>query len=113
MQAQRFYYIEDMAKLLGKSAVSIHGHLARKQYDAVPPPMRLGRRLVWLVEAVDEWINIKVELAREELREQMKTIQATPKKRGRPTKAETIRKRKELDNSVILGTLETKSEKQE
>jgi hypothetical protein len=65
------------------------------------------------VEAVDEWINIKVDLARAELREQMKTMQTTPKKRGRPTKAETIRKRKELDNSAILRTLETKSEKQE
>ncbi|MDR1988233.1 MAG: transcriptional regulator [Candidatus Peribacteria bacterium] len=112
-QTQRFYYIEDMAELLGKSVVSIHGHLARKQYDAVPPPMRLGRRLVWLVEAVDEWIGIKVDLARAELREQMKTIQDAPKKRGRPTKAEMIKKRKELDNSAILASLETKSEKQE
>jgi predicted DNA-binding transcriptional regulator AlpA len=113
MLPQRFYYIDDMAELLGKSVVSIHGHLARKQYNAVPPPMRLGRRLVWLVEAVNEWIDIKLDLARAELREQMKEIQSTPKKRGRPTKAESIKKRKELDNSAILRSLERKDEKQE
>jgi len=111
MPAQRFYYINDMAELLGKSVVAIHAHLARKQYDAVPPPMRLGRRLVWLVEAVDEWINIKVAHAKTELEEQMSQIQATPKKRGRPTKLEIIRRRKELSETEILRTFETKNEK--
>jgi predicted DNA-binding transcriptional regulator AlpA len=114
MPTQRFYYIEDMSELLGKSVVAIHGHLARKQYDAVPPPMRLGRRLVWLVEAVDEWVKIKVALAKTEMERQMQEMQATtPKKRGRPTKAESIKKRRELDESAILATFETKNEKQE
>ena len=113
MLERKFYYIEDMAKLLGKSVVSIHGHLGRKQYDAVPPPMRLGRRLVWLTQAVDEWIEIKLDLARAELREQMKEIQNIPRRRGRPTKAETIRNRKEHVKLEILKTLETKNENQE
>ncbi|MDR1658974.1 MAG: hypothetical protein LBR94_01365 [Desulfovibrio sp.] len=38
---------------------AIHGHLARKRFDAVPPPMRLGRRLAWLAESVDGWIDDK------------------------------------------------------
>jgi predicted DNA-binding transcriptional regulator AlpA len=113
MLERKFYYIEDMAKLLGKSVMSIHGHLGRKQYDAVPPPMHLGRRLVWLTEAVDEWIDIKVDLARAELREQMKEIQGVPRRRGRPSKTETIRKKQEHIKLEILKTLETKNEKQE
>jgi len=113
MQAQRFYYIEDMAELLGKSATSIYAHLGRKQYDAVPPPMRLGRRLVWLVEAVDEWISIKAKFAKVELERQMQELQAPSKRRGRPTKAETIRKRQELVKVEILHSLETKSTKNE
>jgi predicted DNA-binding transcriptional regulator AlpA len=112
MVSQRFYYIEDMAKLLGKSVVSIHSHLSRKQYDAVPPPLRLGRRLAWLAETVDEWIKIKVDLARAELKEKMEaTMQSTLPKRGRPSKEETIRKRKEHVKIEILKSLETKSEK--
>jgi predicted DNA-binding transcriptional regulator AlpA len=93
MPHQRFYYIEEMSEILGKSAVAIHGHLGRRQYDAVPPPVRLGRRLAWVVEAVDEWIDSKVANAKIELQKQAEQIQAPPKKRGRPTKIE-LRKRK-------------------
>jgi predicted DNA-binding transcriptional regulator AlpA len=94
MLAQRFYYIEDMARILGKTAAAVHGHLARRQYDAVPPPLRLGRKLAWVMEVVDEWINAKVAFAKVELEKQMQEIKAPPKKRGRPTKAEVIRRRK-------------------
>lgn len=111
MQPQKFYYIEDLAALLGKTTASIHGHLGRKQYDAVPPPLRLGRRLVWLVEAVDEWIRIKTTFAKAELERQMQAIEAPPKRRGRPTKTETIRKRQELVKVEILRSLETKNAK--
>jgi hypothetical protein len=57
--------------------------------------MKLGRRLAWLTETVDEWINAKVACAKLELEKQMKELQAAPKKRGRPTKAETRKKRNE------------------
>jgi predicted DNA-binding transcriptional regulator AlpA len=110
--AQRFYYIDDISALLGKSVLALYGHIARKQYDAVPPPMKLGRRLVWLTEAVDEWINAKVACAKQELERQMKELQAAPKKRGRPTKAEEIKKRREEE---FLKTLQNqqKTEKEE
>lgn len=41
---KKFYNIEEMSAILGKSIASIYGHLARKQFDAVPVPMKLGRR---------------------------------------------------------------------
>ncbi|GHU27211.1 hypothetical protein AGMMS50256_06570 [Betaproteobacteria bacterium] len=107
-QRQRFYYIEDMSSLLGKSVLAIYGHLARKQYDAVPPPMKLGRRLVWLVETTEEWINAKVICAKAEVEKQMKEFQATPKKRGRPTKREMIRKRNEEEFIKILSNNHSK-----
>ncbi len=59
MVYKRFYNIEEMSTILGKSIASIHGHLSRKQFDAVPAPIKLGRRLAWLVTSVDEWIEIK------------------------------------------------------
>jgi predicted DNA-binding transcriptional regulator AlpA len=104
MQKQRFYYLADMAGLLGKSVLAIYGHIVRKQYDAVPPPMRLGRHLVWLAEAVDEWINIKVACAKLELEKQMKELQAAPRRRGRPTKAEARKKKKEEEILKILSS---------
>jgi predicted DNA-binding transcriptional regulator AlpA len=95
MLTKRFYYIEDMAEILGKSATAIHGLLNRRQYDAVPPPIRLGRRLAWVVEAIDEWINAKVASAKIELQKQAAQIHAPPKKRGRPTKVEMRKRRNE------------------
>ena len=45
MVQKKFYNIEELSTILGKSLAAVHGHLARKQFDAVPPPMKLGRRL--------------------------------------------------------------------
>lgn len=88
MVQKRFYNIEELSTILGKSIAAVHGHLARKQFDAVPPPMKLGRRLAWLVEAVDAWIEQKALQAAARSEEYQNVIPATPKKRGRPTKAE-------------------------
>lgn len=88
MVQKRFYNIQELATILGKSVSAIHGHLARKQFDAVPPPMRLGRRLAWLVDAVDEWIDAKAAQAAVEAEEYRTAVQAPAKRRGRPTKAE-------------------------
>ena len=93
MVCKRFYNIEEISTILGKSIAAIHGHLARKQFDAVPPPIKLGRRLAWLVEAVDDWIDDKVQQAETEYSTQIH--HDLPLNRtGRPTKAETIAKRK-------------------
>ena len=87
MVQKRFYNIEELSTILGKSIAAVHGHLARKQFDAVPPPMKLGRRLAWLVESVDAWIEQKA-LQAAQSEEYQNFVQAAPKKRGRPTKAE-------------------------
>jgi predicted DNA-binding transcriptional regulator AlpA len=88
MVTQRFYNIEELSTILGKSIAAVHGHLARKQYDAVPPPMKLGRRLAWLVEAVDAWIDAKA--AQADIKTMDSSYSASPpvRRRGRPTKSE-------------------------
>jgi predicted DNA-binding transcriptional regulator AlpA len=85
---KRFYNMEEMSILLGKSISAIYGHLARKQFDAVPPPMKLGRRLAWLSNLVDDWINDKATTAAAEVEKHREFMQAPVKHRGRPTKAE-------------------------
>jgi predicted DNA-binding transcriptional regulator AlpA len=88
MSEKRFYNIEEMSILLGKSIAAIHGHLARKQYDAVPPPMKLGRRLAWLVSAVDVWIEAKSVHVARQIEAYKEYMQAPARRRGRPPKAE-------------------------
>jgi predicted DNA-binding transcriptional regulator AlpA len=88
MVQKRFYNIEELSTILGKSIAAVHGHLARRQFDAVPPPMKLGRRLAWLVESVDAWIEQKALQAAAQSEEYQNAIQAASKKLGRPTKAE-------------------------
>ena len=81
MVEKKFYNIEEMSAILGKSIASIYGHLARKQYDAVPMPMKLGRRLAWLVVVVDEWVDGKIA----EIEDQVKKY-SVPRRKGRPRK---------------------------
>lgn len=105
MTERKFYYIEEMSAILGKSIAGIYGHLARKQYDAVPPPMKLGRRLAWHIQAVDDWIEVKLSLAKVEAEKYKEFIQAPPRRRGRPTKTEEIKRRKEDEVRGILQSL--------
>ncbi|MDL2268601.1 hypothetical protein LJC71_11505 [Desulfosarcina sp. OttesenSCG-928-A07] len=87
MLNKKFYNIEEMSTILGKTIASIYGHLARKQFDAVPVPMKLGRRLAWSVQAVDEWIErkmVEADAQRMAYVEQMKG--SAPRKVGRPRK---------------------------
>lgn len=87
MMSKRFYTITDMATILGKSVAAIYAHLHRKQFHAVPPPSRLGRRLAWPVELVEEWIKQKNLQAYIEHERQVEVLKQ-PRKPGRPTKAE-------------------------
>lgn len=83
---KKFYNIEEMSELLGKSIASIYGHLARKQFDAVPPPMKLGRRLAWLVSGVDEWVDMKIREVEREQAKYMEKMSSGVRRRGRPRK---------------------------
>ncbi|MDR1397681.1 MAG: hypothetical protein LBJ14_08120 [Desulfarculales bacterium] len=98
MVAKRFYNIDEMSTILGKSISAIHGHLARRQYDAVPPPMKLGRRLAWLVEMVDKWIADKVAHAEAQAEIHKEFMQTPPKRKGRPTKTGKKTKRENFEN---------------
>lgn len=100
MVQKKFYNIEELSTILGKSLAAVHGHLARKQFDAVPPPMKLGRRLAWLVESVDAWIEQKAVQAAAQSEEYQNLMTAAPKKRGRPTKAEAKAKRQTFTQNV-------------
>jgi len=57
------YNVNELAAILGFTVPAIHAHLARKNFEAVPPPVYLGRRLAWPVEAVDQWLAAKVQSA--------------------------------------------------
>jgi predicted DNA-binding transcriptional regulator AlpA len=102
MVQKRFYNIQELATILGKSVAAIHGHLSRKQFDAVPPPMRLGRRLAWLVEYVDDWIEAKADKAIAQAERCMGSefsVQIHARRRGRPTKAEVKAKERSIASS--------------
>ena len=57
------YNVNELSAILGFTVSAIHAHLARQHYDAVPPPIRLGRRLAWSAEAVNLWLAEKVQRA--------------------------------------------------
>lgn len=77
-----------MSQLLGRSIASIYAHLQRKQFDAVPMPIKLGRRLAWVVADVNKWVDDKLKEVHAEHEAYKKSIQTHPRRRGRPTKAE-------------------------
>ncbi|MGE4299807.1 MAG: helix-turn-helix transcriptional regulator [Desulfovibrionaceae bacterium] len=54
------YNINDLSAILGFTVPAIHAHLARKNYEAVPRPFHLGRRLAWSTEAVHQWLDMKI-----------------------------------------------------
>lgn len=67
---KQLYTIGELASILGFSVSAVHAHLARKNYEAVPPPFRLGRRLMWSAEEVNKWLDEKIEKARNEIEKQ-------------------------------------------
>ena len=88
MVQKRFYNIQEVATIFGKSVSAVQAHIARKQFDAIPQPMRLGHRLAWLVESVEAWIDAKAAQANTQVTEYHEFMQAPVRRRGRPTKAE-------------------------
>lgn len=80
---KKFYNIEEMSAILGKSIASIYGHLARRQFDAVPMPMKLGRRLAWLVTGVDEWVEAKIREVEQEQARYVEHMRTPARRRGR------------------------------
>jgi len=88
-----FYNISEMAAMLGLTVASIQAHLYRKNYEAVPPPVHLGRRLAWPVEATEAWVRRRTEAALS----QLPAPETIKRHVGRPTKAESRAQRQKLD----------------
>lgn len=89
MTTKKFYNIDELSVILSKTRASIYAHLARRQYDVVPYPMKLGRTLVWLKSDIDSWIDEKHQEAQEKKQKHLAHLQdLKPKHRGRPRKGE-------------------------
>lgn len=81
------YNIDELACALGfKSVGAVYKHVHRKNWEAIPPPVRLGSRLVWPCEKVKTWLNAKNDAGTEP--QPVVTLPPPPikKKRGRPRK---------------------------
>ena len=64
---QKLLNIGELADFLGFTVAAVSAHLHRKNWDAVPKPIKLGRRLAWPVEEVQAWVRDKIQ-ARDEQR---------------------------------------------
>lgn len=54
------YTAAELASALGyPSEHAIYQHVHKKNWDAVPHPIRLGRKLVWYIDTVREWLAAK------------------------------------------------------
>ncbi len=98
---KKFYFVTELSEILGISVASIQAHLARKRFDSVPAPVKLGRRLAWPVAVVDAFIEDKIKACQklQEVRPEPISLPLVPlKKIGRPTKRETLRKSQEAAN---------------
>lgn len=84
----RLLGINELADILGISAPAIHAHLARRNFDAVPPPIKLGRRLVWPEKVLREWLDEKVATAQERIAT-VAEEEADSRRPGRPRKTRT------------------------
>ena len=98
MLQKKFYNIEEMSVLLGKTISSIYGHLARRDFHAVPPPMKLGRRLAWAVSSVESWVDEKMKEVEEERKAYERQFAVGIRKRGRPRKTEARKRGQVLVN---------------
>ncbi|GAU08889.1 helix-turn-helix transcriptional regulator [Desulfoplanes formicivorans] len=77
--------VKDLAAIFKTSEASIRMSMYRKRWDCVPPPIEVGKRRYWRESQIEEWLNKKIEMANK------KAFASHPrKKRGRPTKTDTI-----------------------
>jgi predicted DNA-binding transcriptional regulator AlpA len=81
---KRLYNINELASILGFTVPAIHAQLARKNFDAVPPPIKLGRRLAWPEEIVEDWLAQKIAAASSAGGSPVMSVRP----RGRPRKIE-------------------------
>ena len=76
--------VHELAEYLSTTVPAIYSHINRQNYIAIPRPIKLGRRLAWPMEIVDNWIRQKV--ADTEKTQCRNTLDRPRRKRGRPRK---------------------------
>lgn len=81
---KRLYNINELASMLGVTVPAIHAQLARRNFDAVPHPIKLGRRLAWPEEVVEAWLSQKIASTSTQVLE----APIIGRSRGRPRKTE-------------------------
>lgn len=84
----RLLGINELAEVLGITAPAIHSHLARRNFEAVPPPIKLGRRLVWPESVLKEWLDEKIAQAQERIAAEADQLEVR-RFPGRPRKTRT------------------------
>ncbi len=53
--------VYELADLLGTTSAAIRSHWQRRNFEAIPRPIHLGRRLGWPLQVVEEWLQKKIE----------------------------------------------------
>jgi predicted DNA-binding transcriptional regulator AlpA len=76
---QKLLNIGELADFLGFTVAAVSAHLHRKNWDAVPKPIKLGRRLAWPVEDVQAWVRDKIQ-ARDEQRSFLSSRAGRPRR---------------------------------
>jgi hypothetical protein len=96
MSMQALLTVDQLAEHLQKSVASIRSDATRNP-QSLPPICRLPntKRLLWRAEDVERWIGLHVAAAESPNATEL----ASPEKRrrGRPTKAESVAKRAQSD----------------
>jgi hypothetical protein len=93
--SELLYDIDELAIELKTTPQAIRQHLFRKNFNAVPPPVKLGRRMVWMKDHVIAWLKeradnsipTKATTPPTAEKQDEPTPPPPPKKRGRPRKS--------------------------
>lgn len=56
-----FLNTHDLAQMLGRSTRSIYNDIRRQNWHRLPPPGRIGKRLIWGKKQVNQWANEKLQ----------------------------------------------------
>lgn len=72
------------AELLDMTPNALSCHVARRNWDAVPEPIKVGGCFKWSVEQIAEWIDKRFE--KRATASKNKKIEATRNRVGRPNK---------------------------
>ena len=87
----RVIRIDELAKILATTTDSIRCNLKRRNFDAVPPAFKLGRRIGWTLRSVENFLGEKEKEAVQN--SEKTTLKAARRKKGRPTKKEQVESR--------------------